>query len=588
MRILFLTHSFNSLAQRLYLELSALDHEISVELDISDSVTIEAVALYQPALVIAPFLKRAIPSQVWRNTLCWVVHPGIVGDRGPSSLDHAIADGQHEWGVTVLQAEEQMDAGPVWAAETFAMREATKSSLYRREVTNAAVRAVQSALLRFSAGVGPLPPTDGSRSGHWRAMMRQADRRIDWQVDDTASILRKIRAADGAPGLLDSLFGVTCHLFDGRAQVLSMPAMPGSMLGRRDEALLRATVDGAIWIGHVRRADAPGQFKLPAALAFPAETAALPDWLAVGDDRDAGWREIRYHAQDGVGTLHFDFHNGAMSTSQCHRLHVAVGQALAQPEQVLLLMGGPDFWSNGLHLNVIEAADSPADESMANILAMNDLTQQLILATDRVVIAAMQGNAGAGGVFMALAADQVWAQRDVVLNPHYKNMGNLHGSEYWTYLLPRRLTSGSATEVMGHRLPMSTHRAAELGMVDAVLDAEAQDFVVQVQNRAAALAASASLPALLATKQQNRLRDELVKPLSTYQAEELARMRKNFYGFDPSYHIARSNFVRRVAPSWTPRHLALHRAAEPTKAPAPESPASRDSGQAQRHHLGSE
>jgi putative two-component system hydrogenase maturation factor HypX/HoxX len=234
---------------------------------------------------------------------------------------------------------------------------------------------------------------------------------------------------------------------------------------------------------------------------------------------------------------------------------------------------------------VIEAAGSPADESMANILAMNDLTQQLILATDRVVIAAMQGNAGAGGVFMALAADQVWAQRSVVLNPHYKNMGNLHGSEYWTYLLPRRLTSSSVTEVMGHRLPMSAHQAAELGMVDAVLDAEAQDFVDQVQARAAALAASPSLPALLATKQQNRLRDELAKPLSTYRAEELARMRKNFFGFDPSYHIARSNFVRRVAPSWTPRHLAIHRSATHNKPSAPESPASRDSGQAQRHHL---
>jgi putative two-component system hydrogenase maturation factor HypX/HoxX len=36
-------------------------------------------------------------------------------------------------------------------------------------------------------------------------------------------------------------------------------------------------------------------------------------------------------------------------------------------------------------------------------------------------------------------------------------------------------------------------------------------------------------------------------------------MHRNFYGFDPSYHIARSNFVRRVAPSWTPRHLSLHR-----------------------------
>ena len=106
---------------------------------------------------------------------------------------------------------------------------------------------------------------------------------------------------------------------------------------------------------------------------------------------------------------------------------------------MLLLFGGPDFWSNGLHLNVIEAADSPADESWRNINAMNDLTRTLIEATDRVVVAAMQGNAGAGGVFMALAADQVWARRGVVLNPHYKNMGNLYGSEYWTYLLPRRM-----------------------------------------------------------------------------------------------------------------------------------------------------
>ena len=137
--------------------------------------------------------------------------------------------------------------------------------------------------------------------------------------------------------------------------------------------------------------------------------------------------------------LHFPFYNGAMSTAQCERLTAALRFALAQPPRVLLLLGGPDFWANGIHLNVIEAADSPADESWRNINAIDDLTRTLIEATDRIVIAAMQGNAGAGGVFMALAADQVWARRSVVLNPHYKNMGNLFGSEYWTYLLPRRL-----------------------------------------------------------------------------------------------------------------------------------------------------
>ena len=120
MRILFLTRSFNGLAQRLYVELVGRGHEVSVEFDIADAVTIEAVALFRPDLVIAPFLKRAIPEAVWRAMPCLIVHPGIVGDRGPSALDWAILEGEREWGVTVLRADAELDAGPVWASETSA------------------------------------------------------------------------------------------------------------------------------------------------------------------------------------------------------------------------------------------------------------------------------------------------------------------------------------------------------------------------------------------------------------------------------------------------------------------------------------
>ena len=82
MKILFLTHSFNSLTQRLFVELTKDGYEITIEFDINDATTEEAVRLYQPALIIAPFLKRAIPETVWRNHTCFIVHPGIVGDRG--------------------------------------------------------------------------------------------------------------------------------------------------------------------------------------------------------------------------------------------------------------------------------------------------------------------------------------------------------------------------------------------------------------------------------------------------------------------------------------------------------------------------
>lgn len=562
MRILFLTRSFNGLAQRLYVELVALGHEVSVEFDIADAVTIEAVALFRPDLVVAPFLKRAIPEAVWRDTVCLIVHPGIVGDRGPSALDWAILDGEREWGVTVLRAEAELDAGPVWASETFAMREASKSSLYRREVTEAAVRAVKRAVERYAAtGARTAPIQPRGARGRWRPLMRPDDRAIDWQRDDTRAVLRKIHSADGVPGVLDRLFDVRCRLFDAHGERRSERAEPGRVIARRDDAVLRATIDGAVWIGHVRREDAPDAIKLPTALAFATEVESLPD-RSIDAFAPAGaqaWREIRYEAAEGVGYLHFGFHNGAMSTAQCERLATALRSATRRPERVLVLLGGGDFWSNGLHLNVIEAAESPADESWRNIAAIDDVTLAIIEATDRLVVAAMRGNAGAGGVFLALAADRVWARDGVLLNPHYKNMGNLHGSEYWTYLLPRRLRGGSVDDVMGHRLPMSARRAAELGLVDAVFGATPDEFLAGVRQRAAALAAGSELAPLLRAKDEGRRRDEAAKPLRAHRDEELIAMRRNFYGFDPSYHVARSNFVHRVAPSRTPLHLATHR-----------------------------
>src|SRR5450631_4550738 len=119
MRILLLATSFNALTQRIYVELAERGHELSVELDVNDASAAEAVRLFRPELVIAPFLRRAIPEAVWRNVRCLIVHPGPAGDRGPAALDWAILRGVGAWGVTVLQANAELDAGPVWASASF-------------------------------------------------------------------------------------------------------------------------------------------------------------------------------------------------------------------------------------------------------------------------------------------------------------------------------------------------------------------------------------------------------------------------------------------------------------------------------------
>ncbi len=561
MKILFLTHSFNGLSQRLYVELEERGHDLSVEFDINDQVTVEAVGMFRPDLVIAPYLRRAIPEAVWRHHVCLIVHPGIKGDRGPSALDWAILGGEREWGVTVLQAAAEMDAGDIWASVPFAMRPAAKSSLYRREVTDAAVEAVLRTVERIEAGTSRPEPLDVFASdvrGTWHPLMRGADRAVDWRHDDTATVVRKIRSADGFPGVRDRIGEGEFALFDAHPEA-ALRGAPGEIIGKRHQAICRATTDGAVWITHLKPilADGERSFKRPAIMALGA---ALLDSVPEIPVVSAGttWRDIWYEENGAVGYLYFPFYNGAMSTDQCKRLEAAYRDACARDTRVIALMGGDEFWSNGLHLGAIEAADSAAEESWRNINAMDDLCRAILTTGSHLTVAALRGNAGAGGVFLALAADHVMAASRIVLNPHYKNMGNLYGSEYWTYRLPKRVDVAGIGEVMGRRLPMGARQAARIGLIDGCFEVKGEALDAAIRAYAEDLAGD-SFAETLRRKNERRQADEREKPLESYRHEELERLRLNFFGFDPSYHIARYHFIRKLPLARTPFYLARHR-----------------------------
>ena len=70
--------------------------------------------------------------------------------------------------------------------------------------------------------------------------MRQADRAIDWTRDDTATVLRKIRSADGAPGVKDSVFGRSVFLTDARVAERATGG-PGEIVAHSGPAICRAT-----------------------------------------------------------------------------------------------------------------------------------------------------------------------------------------------------------------------------------------------------------------------------------------------------------------------------------------------------------
>ncbi|MFD8082963.1 hydrogenase maturation protein [Kitasatospora sp. NPDC059722] len=562
MRILLIASAFNSLTQRVHTELRGRGHQVAVQLALGDEQVRAAVDRTDPELIVCPMLTKAVPEDVWRARTVLIVHPGPKGDRGPSSLDWAITEGAERWGVTVLQAVGEMDAGDIWASVEFTVPACGKSELYRNEVADAAVEAVLLAVQRHEGGLFTPEPLDYDRPdvrGRLRPFLRQDARRIDWSADDTATVLRKLRAADSQPGVLDELYGRDFFLHGGHPEDELRGPVPGEVLATRDGAICRATVDGAVWIPQLRPRRTPGgpaTFKLPAATVLADElhrVREVPVTPAEAARRDT-WSELRYHEDGDVGFLEFAHTGGAMSTEQCRRLLTAYRAAADRPTSVLVLGAARDFYSNGIHLNVIEGASFPALESWENINAMDDLVAAILTTTDKLTVSALAGNAAAGGLMLAIAADEVWCRESAVLNPHYRLMG-LYGSEYWTYTLPRRVGAEWAERLTTEALPVGAEQARRIGLVDRTEGGDAAGFRRWTVREAARLAASPELTARLVDKKRRLAADDEERPLADYRAEELRRMHANFYRAGEPYHGLRRDFVRKVCPVATPEHL---------------------------------
>jgi putative two-component system protein, hydrogenase maturation factor HypX/HoxX len=557
MRILLLSSAYNSLTQEAHVELAARGHFVGVATGMKADGMRAAVGRFRPDLILCPMLAQVIPRDLWEQHPCLILHPGIVGDRGGHSLDWAILDQEPEWGVTVVEAAEHVDSGPIWASSRCRLRAASKSSLYRDEIAAAAMQAMLVAVQRFENGLFVPGPLDYSRpgvKGRYRPLVRPEERAIDWSADPVATITRKIRSADGCPGLLDETLGEPVFLY-GAHEEGGLIGRPGEVVAKRHGAICRAAVDGAVWITHLKRAGgAPGEhFKLPATDVLGDRLAQVPEVALPVEAVSpcATYRDIWYEERNEVGYVNFRFYNGAMGTDHCERLAAAVRHARRRPTKVIVLSGGRDFFSNGIHLNLIEAAADPAAASWRNINAMNDLVLTILSATDRLTITALYGSAGAGGVMLALAADKVLARDGIVLNPHYKGMGGLYGSEYWTYSLPKRVGPDTALELTESCLPVSVHEARAIGLIDDVIltddlgESRFGRFREQIARIAEGLARSPRYAAWLAQKQATRARDESCRPLQHYRADELEQMQRNFWGADQSYHAARAAFVRK-------------------------------------------
>ena len=441
-----------------------------------------------------------------------------------------------QWGVVILKANEELDGGDIYASSNFPMRKASKGSLYRNEVCNATSKALKELLVNLS-DENFKPIAQILNPIHERLTLNS--RAINWQKDSTDTILKKINMSDSAPGVKDSFFGIECFLYGAYKENI-FKGKPKEILAKRDGAICVGTIDGAIWISHLKEV---GKFKLPSTYVLKQKLKGIKEHRIplVLESKDETFHELYVEKKGEIAYLHFDFHNGAMNSEQAIRLKYAVDY-LKEECKVLVLMGGEEFFSNGIHLNILEDSQKQGEDGWSNINAMNDVVRSILFAEDIITVTSFSKNSGAGGVFLGLSCDYIIARDGVVFNPHYKTMG-LSGSEYHTHSFYKRVDSTIADEILEKCIPLGSQRAKEIGMLDEVYESET--YLQSLEKFCEKLIEDEDSFDEFIDKKKDYIFDNEEK-IEELKEKELQKMHPEFWDENSSFHKLRHEFIYKI------------------------------------------
>ena len=182
----------------------ALEHGIAVhqpaKIKANEEVRSVFASLSPDACVVAAYGK-ILPE--WLLAIprlgCINVHASLLPKyRGAAPMNWAIANGEHETGVTIMQMDAGMDTGPMLARRSIEIgKEETASELSAR-LAQLGADLLSETLPRVERGEVE-PVTQDDREATYAPMLKREDGLIDWQMS-AGEIANRVRAFQPWPG----------------------------------------------------------------------------------------------------------------------------------------------------------------------------------------------------------------------------------------------------------------------------------------------------------------------------------------------------------------------------------------------------
>lgn len=184
---------------------------------------------------------------------CINIHASLLPRwRGAAPIQRAIAAGDQETGIALMQMERGLDTGPVWAEYRCPIGPDDNFQSLHDRLADIGAQGIVDLLAEFPPpGRGPRPQAEeGAVYAH---KIIKADLEINWS-QPSAAVRNQIRAYDPAPGAT-ARFGtelIKCFEPGLWPEALKNP-LPGQIIKAEQDRLVVACGEGAITIGAAQR-----------------------------------------------------------------------------------------------------------------------------------------------------------------------------------------------------------------------------------------------------------------------------------------------------------------------------------------------
>lgn len=155
------------------------------------------LAALQPDLMIVIAYGLILPRKVLAipRLGCWNLHASLLPRwRGAAPIQRALAAGDRETGVCLMQMQAGLDTGPVLLREAIAIADDDTGGSLHDRLAELSARILTDGLTRLHAGTLPPPqaqPSDGVIYAH---KLEKSEARLDWQrpADELARLVRAL------------------------------------------------------------------------------------------------------------------------------------------------------------------------------------------------------------------------------------------------------------------------------------------------------------------------------------------------------------------------------------------------------------